>query len=283
MKWGRHPYIAAAIGFISVYVLWNSVQEHGGKLEHAIFAFTFGLFGVGRLLMLGLALWLLGCLITKPLTAKRPLKGIVYYIINASLLSGLLPDIQLGTTANMSSGTVLKYFGVSGLILATVFLDMIPFVGAIEQYIKKLLVPDIQKYIKSIRHVKPMKSAALPMSEPVPEAEPEAEPEIEPAAERTLVKIAEGVYRFRPQIIPGHHLDSEPDTLPDIPRTPFRTPSGHNIDSGQGLTGQPTAGEGSASDVQRLRQAGLTIRAITDKTGIPKSTIYDLLKKANES
>ena len=110
-------------------------------------------FGTGRFIVIFLYLWFLGCILTRFGSTLTPLKVFALYVVNTVLISGIFPNVQFGNIAASIADKGLRYIGSSGLLFVAISLDIIPFMGTIEEY-TKLALPKIQKYIKSFKPVR---------------------------------------------------------------------------------------------------------------------------------
>jgi len=284
LRWKRHPYAIAAIWIITIYFAWNSLSLQTGKLNQAIFNLMNDAFGIGRFFIIILVLWLLTCLLINPATAKRPLLGIAYYIVNSSLLTGVIENAPLGTTAGKIADTILIYTGFSGLLFIAVFLDIVPFIGLIEKNVKKVLIPDIQQYIKRLKPIKPMKSAAPK------------------GPDRWLEQTSNNTYKFRSkETVMREQLEPKPRRIGFIVSqadTLTGRPAGHVPDTYSDIVSDTRidgvvisrprvrgGGKHNSDKIDKvfgLRREGFSIRDIEKQTGIPRSTIFDILNNANK-
>jgi hypothetical protein len=269
-------YFAAAYGVVCCFT--PDVGTIGGLIHNA----AKGAFGVNRIVLAWFVAW--GAVIHL-LKLKQWVTWAcsIAFVTVTSIALSLLFGVDMGTITAAQSAKLIKAFGRNGTALIVIYAYCVPALLYREQigrFIKKTIIPEILAIIPKLKP-KPMKTAA---------------PDIQIQPEDEVREIANGVYTIRPRMI---GFDTAAAVLPalsnavsNVSKLSQLSTVDTQLDSvwTKRTGGQPEmpidgggGGDWTVNQVIRLRQQGLSLRAIAQQVGVSKSTVSNILVKLNES
>jgi len=291
MKWTKHPIITAGCVVTVTYLAFNSLFSQPGTVSQYVYITLNEAFGTGRICVVALGLWAAGCLFITPKLVINPLRSFMYYLVNASVATVLFPSAPLGDIIDTISNTITTRFGTSGIIFIAIFFNVIPFVGLIENYIKKEIIPEIEVALKGyVKQLKPkhrLKSAA---------------PMIEKKNDWQFEQICDGViFSKHPTVValkqpePSRQIGFNVSACETVSRsaidtnteTAVKQPLKQNPGETAAIKILGEVGDEVNQDVInlicQLRKQNISLRKIGERTGLSYSKVYRILSNLNDN
>jgi lambda repressor-like predicted transcriptional regulator len=281
----------------TAYFIYAALSPDGGILGNALHTMLDTVFGdMGRIVLAIIIPWAVGCLHMKPRAFIKPATAFIYYSVNAIALAGLL-NIDMGVLAQRQADTAITFIGKVGLALVILCLDIIPFAGHIEHYVKQVFMTELRATMKSWEPARKIKTGAVNLVDGFTQTSPNHFRRVQEAASQSrqigsdLAEVAS---------VSNYSRDNRETALRqsrDSVETVFETGGGmerreiETAESGEVVEVIPIIEQvrmrfklpaEMIMQINQLRADGISIRRIGKQTGVNRNTVDRILKALNE-